>query len=979
MHSFSTYTSVKEVVGYFIELKTPEAYYFDSQEFTGFWVGKAASLLGLNGRVDAKAFERLCQNLHPQTGEPLTPITREGRRIAQDHTFSAPKSWSLGYAYTGDERFIEGLRYAGAKAVRALEELMATRVRKNGQDFDRPTGNLVGSEHVHLTARPVDGFPDPNVHVHYVIFNVTFDPVEKQFKAAQMGDVLDHTVYLDKIFLTALAEFGKKMGLEIEPTEHAFEIAGFSRALIEKFSRRTMDIEATAARLGITDPVQKAKLGAMTRERKARSLSMPELKEFWFNGLTEDEKVPFKALVASLRQSQAADLSEKIVLAPASSATTADVENISDLLGQGKQARPERRQKRESINTRTKPRISADEKAVTVTMHDHRAVELAIKHIFQRQSVATESQLLTQAFNEWSVGRATWPGVKKVLAQTPLLRKQMGNKIFVTTKEILEEENRIIERCLDGKWKFEPLNSTWKIQDEKLNGQQRNGVMHVATSRDRVVGIAGLAGTGKTTLLEELRACLEAKSIRILALAPSAEASRERLREVGFLNAETVAQLFSSKELQAAGRGAVWLVDEAGLLSTKDGDRLLALAEHLDARVVLIGDTGQHHPVERGQAFDLLEKFAHLSVARVDEIQRQKGLYKEFVKRVVAHDIEGAFAILQEMGAVKEMSIEMRQTALAADYVNALERKKTALVVAPTHRECENVVVGIRELLKGKGKLKHGVEWDTLKDLAWTDAQKEFYHSYEKGQVVQFNSHVKGFQLGERVEVVDVKDEVVRVRRKLPLRDQICALPVQAAEHFNVYEKEKHEICEGEKIRITLNSRTADRHRVSNGNEYEIDYIDHRGRLVLNNGWKLDKTFPHLEYAYPLTSHSSQSRSVDCVFLAQTAKFSAPAMDLVQFYVSATRARSEIKIYPDNIELVKELVSRVRERPMATELFYGKDDSQRLAEIFGDTTAKSSASLGTTDTIYETTVAEMERLRRKRKEMQRGSALAMGL
>jgi conjugative relaxase-like TrwC/TraI family protein len=971
---------VKEVVGYFIELKTPEAYYFDSQEFTGFWVGKTASRLGLNGKVDARSFERLCANLHPRTGEPLTPITRDGRRIAQDHTFSAPKSWSLGYAYTGDERFIEGLRYAGAKAIEALEELMATRVRKNGQDFDRPTGNLVASEHIHLTSRPVDGFPDPNVHVHYVIFNVTWDPVEKQFKAAQMGDVLDHTVFLDKIFLTALAEFGKKMGLQIEPTEHAFEIEGFHRGLIEKFSRRTKEIEETAARLGITDPVMKAKLGAMTRERKARSLSMPELKEYWFDGLTEEEKKPFKALVERLRHSQAEDLSEKIVLAPEAAATVSpEEEKTSDLLGKGKQAKDDGRRKRESINTRTKPRTPQDETATVVTMHDRRAVELAIKHIFQRQSVATENQLLTQAFNEWSVGRATWQGVKQVIAETPLLRKKIGNKTFVTTKEVLDEENRVIERCLNGKWKFEPMNPNWKIQDQKLNDQQRNAVMHVVTSRDRVVGIAGLAGTGKTTLLEELRASLEQRFVHILALAPSAEASRERLREVGFSNAETVAQLFASKELQTAGRGAVWLVDEAGPLSTKDADRLLALAEQLDARVVFIGDTGQHRPVERGQAFDLLEKFAHLSVARVDEIQRQKGLYKSFVKRVVAKDIEGAFDILQEMGAVKEMSIEERQVALAKDYVDAIERKKTALVVAPTHKECENVVVGIRELLKQKGRLKHAAEWNTLSDLAWTDAQKEFYNSYEKGQVVQFNRHVKGFKLGERVEVVDVREDVVRVRRKLPLRDQICPLPLHEAESFNVYEKEKLEICEGEKIRITLNSRTADRHRVDNGNEYEIDYIDHKGQLVLNNGWRLDKTFPHMEYAYPLTSHSSQSRSVDCVYLAQTAKFSAPAMDLAQFYVSSTRARSEIKMYVDSIPLVKELVSRVRERPMATELFCKDNGKGALVPDSNEPITHSSATLGEASAIKVAMVAEMERLRRKKLEAENRKTMAMAL
>jgi hypothetical protein len=188
VHTFNTYTSVKEVVGYFIEMKTPEAYYSDGQEFTGFWVGKAASLLGLQGRVDSESFERLCGNRHPLTGEKLKRIMRDGMRIAQDHTFGPPKSVSLAYAYTGDERLIEAVRSAGATAMAAAEKLMATRVRKKGQDFDRITGNLVASEHIHLTTRPVDGFPDPHVHVHYVLFNVTFDPVEKEWKAAQMPD-----------------------------------------------------------------------------------------------------------------------------------------------------------------------------------------------------------------------------------------------------------------------------------------------------------------------------------------------------------------------------------------------------------------------------------------------------------------------------------------------------------------------------------------------------------------------------------------------------------------------------------------------------------------------------------------------------------------------------------------------------------------------------------------------------------------------
>ena len=266
--------------------------------------------------MDSESFARLCENLHPQTGEPLTPITRTGRRIAQDHAFGVPKSVSLAYAYTGDERILQAVRTAGDKVVLKMETMMATRVRTDGQDFDRPTGNLAASEHVHLTARPVNGFPDPHVHVHLVVFNVTYDPVEKRFKAAQMGNVVDNTVLLDKVFLDTLADELKKLGIQLTPTEKAYEIAGFERPLVERFSRRTKEIEATAARLGITDPVQKAKLGAMTREDKAKHLPIEELRHYWFDGLPEADKAPLEAVAAVLRRSRAAELSQQIAGMP---------------------------------------------------------------------------------------------------------------------------------------------------------------------------------------------------------------------------------------------------------------------------------------------------------------------------------------------------------------------------------------------------------------------------------------------------------------------------------------------------------------------------------------------------------------------------------------------------------------------------------------------------------------------------------------
>lgn len=67
-------------------------YYAEGQEIVGQWAGKGAVLTGLFGQVDKRTFDLLCDNINPNTGEPLTPITRDNRRVGYDFTWSAPKS-----------------------------------------------------------------------------------------------------------------------------------------------------------------------------------------------------------------------------------------------------------------------------------------------------------------------------------------------------------------------------------------------------------------------------------------------------------------------------------------------------------------------------------------------------------------------------------------------------------------------------------------------------------------------------------------------------------------------------------------------------------------------------------------------------------------------------------------------------------------------------------------------------------------------
>src|SRR5258708_1711378 len=139
-------------------------YYSEGQELIGSWGGKGALRLGLQGAVDQFSFDRLCDNLDPGSGKPLTVRTRSERTVGYDFTFSVPKSVSLLYAMSGDQDILDAFRGAVAETMLEIETEMKARVRMGGKDEDRVTGNMVWAEFIHTTSRPADGLPDPQLH-----------------------------------------------------------------------------------------------------------------------------------------------------------------------------------------------------------------------------------------------------------------------------------------------------------------------------------------------------------------------------------------------------------------------------------------------------------------------------------------------------------------------------------------------------------------------------------------------------------------------------------------------------------------------------------------------------------------------------------------------------------------------------------------------------------------------------------------------
>src|SRR6185437_8584515 len=198
------------------------------------------------------------------------------RRVFYDFTFSPPKSVSIVALAGGDNRIAEAHERATMEALRQLEGFAATRVRKNGQSTDRTTGKIVGAVFRHDTSRALD----PHLHSHCILFNATYDGVEKQWKALQNHDMLAAQKFVENVYYHELTRELVKFGYQIENKPRGdFEIKGISPQLIEKFSKRHKQIDDATREILEREPDKATGNVAAIRENIAHRERPPKVRD----------------------------------------------------------------------------------------------------------------------------------------------------------------------------------------------------------------------------------------------------------------------------------------------------------------------------------------------------------------------------------------------------------------------------------------------------------------------------------------------------------------------------------------------------------------------------------------------------------------------------------------------------------------------------------------------------------------------------
>jgi|GEM_PF-2536939 len=314
------------------------------------------------------------------------------------------------------------------------------------------------------------------------------------------------------------------------------------------------------------------------------------------------------------------------------------------------------------------------------------AIEYALSHHLERQSVISEKRLLGEAFKR-GIGQVAPDKIKSeydqrkdVLSKTD---KRTKDKI-ITTENALAEEKKLTASARKGKGQFEPANPNYQVKNDKLTNEQLGAVNHALSSKDFITVITGGAGTGKTWSIKEVAEGMKEKGISFSAFAPSSAASRQVQREEGFEDATTIADLLQNPKLQDKLKNGVMWIDEAGMVGNKTMNGIIDIAKEQNAMLLLTGDVKQHNSVERGDALRIIQKYGGVKPAVISKIQRQKKEdYKSAVKSISDGKVIEGYKALDSMGAIKESDdFETIKANVANEYTKATKAKEDTLIVA---------------------------------------------------------------------------------------------------------------------------------------------------------------------------------------------------------------------------------------------------------------------------------------------------------
>lgn len=637
-------------VGYYSSLAEKDDYYVEEAEAAeapGQW-GKGAAFLGLSGTVKSEDFQAVMQGFAPDDGRALVQNAgKENHRAGWDLTFSAPKSVSVAMATATPERraLIERAQAAAiTRAMEYVEQYAVARAGKGGEE--KQHAQLLWAQWQHVTSRA----QDPQLHTHVTVANCALGE-DGKWRSLEPKEIFRAKMAAGAIYRAELAQQLQQAGYQVERDGDCFKLAGGSAAVEEHFSKRRAEIVEILKEKGM-DSAKAAEVVALDSREKKEILPRAELYAQW--------------------QAEAAGLGfEHSQLL---NAEAAPVERLQD--------------------------------------------DKLLESLTEKSSVFRRQQLeAAVAINE--LGRSGFEEIQnkidKLLKSEEIVALQNpenADDFRYTTRAMLDLEKTMIEtgRDLAGK-EHRParLEDVERVIIEKtLSGEQAAALRQLA-GPGQLACLVGVAGAGKSYTLGAARETWEGAGLRVLGCALGGKAAAGLQDGAGIVSTTIHGLLRDIEEgKQALDPATVLVVDEAGMVGSRQTARLVELAAESGTKLVLVGDHHQLQAIDAGAAFRGI--VGAVGAAEMLENRRQRDSWAiDAAKAVRDGDALAALAAYHEHGLLhRSENPQQAAEAMAADWGRAVKNSADLpnhLMLAATRAEVVELNRLAREQLAQRGLL----------------------------------------------------------------------------------------------------------------------------------------------------------------------------------------------------------------------------------------------------------------------------------
>lgn len=656
-----------------------EDYYLGAGEAPGYWLGGGAVDLGLEGHVRERELTPVLEGRDPATGEVVSHRHHKARMPGFDLTFRAPKSVSLVHALGPKEASNEIINAHDSAVLLALDYLERhTAVGRRGTDGIIPidTTGFVAAAFRHRTSRA----GDPLLHTHVLVANLIHGD-DGKWSALDGRLLYSHAKTAGYLYQAQLRkEISRRLGVEWTQVRNGTaEIEGIPRAAIDEFSRRRAEIEIRMEQRGERS-ARAAQVATLdTRRAKDHGVRPEGLQPEWERraegvGLTRrDLKQVLGRSRANYRPPSAALADE--LFGPEGLTRDASSFTVREVI--------------QALCERRGPGVSA-------AQIEKEANELLESDLVVRLSAAKSDFLLTSTSLRLGNGQVV-PSV--------------NDATRYSTKEMLRLEERLIRRAVDRQDDSVAVADKAALRDamtgrRSLSREQRRMVEDLTCSGRGVEVVVGKAGTGKTFALDAVRGVWESSGVKIIGCALSARAAKELEAGSGIASSTIAALMKDLDDWNTPGldRDSVVVVDEAGMVGTRQLDALLSHAENAGAKVVLVGDDKQLPEIAAGGAFRALKE--QLPAVELSEVRRQSNSWESEALELLR---EGRSAEAVEVYGERDRLVVGRdaaetRAALVVDWWQASQEGQ-AVMIAARKADVADLNDKARTILKTEGAL----------------------------------------------------------------------------------------------------------------------------------------------------------------------------------------------------------------------------------------------------------------------------------